>query len=46
MIKSGGENGSSIELEAVLLAHPAVGGAAVVGLPMTPTGKVQKSEEG
>jgi acyl-CoA synthetase (AMP-forming)/AMP-acid ligase II len=27
VIKSGGENGSSIELEAVLLAHPAVGGA-------------------
>ncbi len=33
MIKSGGENVSSIKLEAVLLAHPAVGGAAVVGLP-------------
>ncbi|MGJ7530043.1 class I adenylate-forming enzyme family protein [Variovorax sp. GB1P17] len=33
MIKSGGENVSSIKLEAVLLAHPAVGAAAVVGLP-------------
>jgi long-chain acyl-CoA synthetase len=33
MIKSGGENVSSIKLEAVLLAHPAVAGAAVVGLP-------------
>jgi long-chain acyl-CoA synthetase len=33
MIKSGGENVSSIKLEAVLLAHPAVAAAATVGLP-------------
>jgi long-chain acyl-CoA synthetase len=33
MIKTGGENVSSVKLEAVLLAHPAVGVAAVVGLP-------------
>ena len=33
MIKTGGENVSSVKLEAVLLAHPAVGAAAVVGLP-------------
>lgn len=33
MIKSGGENIPSIKVEEVLLRHPAVGNAAVVGLP-------------
>jgi long-chain acyl-CoA synthetase len=33
MIKSGGENVASIKVESVLLAHPAVANAAVVGLP-------------
>ena len=33
MIKSGGENVASIKVESVLLAHPAVAAAAVVGLP-------------
>lgn len=33
MIKTGGENVPSIKVEEVLLRHPAVRGAAVVGLP-------------
>lgn len=33
MIKSGGENVSSVKVEEALLAHPAVLNAAVVGLP-------------
>ena len=33
MIKTGGENVASVKVEAVLLAHPAVAGAAVLGLP-------------
>ncbi|MGP0060742.1 MAG: AMP-binding protein [Beijerinckiaceae bacterium] len=33
MIKSGGENISSVKIEETLLAHPAVLNAAVVGLP-------------
>ncbi|SDR48014.1 long-chain acyl-CoA synthetase [Rhizobiales bacterium GAS113] len=33
MIKSGGENVSSVRIEEVLLAHPAVQNAAVIGLP-------------
>ena len=33
MIKSGGENVSSIKVETVILAHPKVEAAAVVGLP-------------
>jgi long-chain acyl-CoA synthetase len=33
MIKSGGENVASVKVEEVLLRHPAVANAAVVGLP-------------
>jgi long-chain acyl-CoA synthetase len=33
MIKSGGENVASVKIEEMLLAHPAVQNAAVVGLP-------------
>jgi long-chain acyl-CoA synthetase len=33
MIKTGGENVPSVKVEAVLLQHPAVANAAVVGLP-------------
>jgi acyl-CoA synthetase (AMP-forming)/AMP-acid ligase II len=33
IVKSGGENVSSLRVEAVLYEHPAVGRAAVVGLP-------------
>ena len=33
MIKSGGENVASVRIEELLLAHPAVASAAVVGLP-------------
>ena len=33
MIKTGGENVPSIRVESVLLSHPAVGGAAVIGVP-------------
>lgn len=33
MIKTGGENVASIKVESAILAHPAVAGAAVVGLP-------------
>jgi long-chain acyl-CoA synthetase len=33
MIKTGGENVASVKVEAAILAHPAVAGAAVVGLP-------------
>ncbi|MFD1710237.1 AMP-binding protein [Ottowia sp. GY511] len=33
MIKTGGENVASVRVEAVLLAHPAVAGAAVFGVP-------------
>ena len=33
MIKTGGENVASVKVEAVLLAHPAVAGAAVLGVP-------------
>jgi len=33
MIKTGGENVASIKVESALLAHPAVAGVAVVGLP-------------
>ncbi|WP_315837837.1 AMP-binding protein [Bradyrhizobium prioriisuperbiae] len=33
MIKSGGENVASVQIEETLLAHPAVANAAVVGLP-------------
>ncbi len=33
MIKSGGENVASVRIEEILLAHPAVQNAAVVGLP-------------
>lgn len=33
MVKSGGENVYSIEVETVLLGHPAVADAAVIGVP-------------
>ncbi|MBS0455467.1 MAG: AMP-binding protein [Proteobacteria bacterium] len=33
MIKTGGENVASVKVEAVVLAHPGVAGAAVLGLP-------------
>ncbi|HMO48800.1 MAG TPA: AMP-dependent synthetase, partial [Rubrivivax sp.] len=33
MIKTGGENVASVKVEAVLLAHPGVAGAGVLGLP-------------
>ncbi len=33
MIKTGGENVASVKVEAALLAHPALAGAAVLGLP-------------
>src|SRR5437764_4268398 len=33
MIKSGGENVASVRIEEILLAHPSVQNAAVVGLP-------------
>lgn len=33
MIKTGGENVASVKVEAVVLSHPAVAGAAVLGLP-------------
>ena len=33
MIKTGGENVASVKVEAVLLAHPAVAGVGVLGLP-------------
>lgn len=33
MIKTGGENVPSVKVEAVLLGHPAVAGAAVIGVP-------------
>ena len=33
MIKTGGENVASVKVEAVLLGHPGVAGAAVLGLP-------------
>jgi acyl-CoA synthetase (AMP-forming)/AMP-acid ligase II len=33
IIKSGGENVSSLRVEAVLVQHPAVARAAVIGLP-------------
>lgn len=33
IVKSGGENVSSIRVEAVLMQHPGVGRAAVIGLP-------------
>ncbi len=33
MIKTGGENVASVKVEAVLLAHPAVAGCGVIGLP-------------
>ncbi|MCK9517348.1 MAG: AMP-binding protein [Ottowia sp.] len=33
MIKTGGENVASVKVESVLLAHPAVAGVGVVGLP-------------
>jgi long-chain acyl-CoA synthetase len=33
MIKTGGENVASVKVESVLLAHPALAGAAVLGVP-------------
>ena len=33
MIKTGGENVASVKVEAVILAHPAVAGVGVIGLP-------------
>ena len=33
MIKTGGENVASVKIEAVLLAHPAVSGVGVLGVP-------------
>ena len=33
LIKTGGENVASVKVEAVVLAHPGVAGAAVLGLP-------------
>ena len=33
MIKTGGENVASVKVEAAILAHPAVAGVAVLGLP-------------
>ncbi len=33
MIKTGGENVASVKVESVLLAHPAVAGCGVIGLP-------------
>jgi long-chain acyl-CoA synthetase len=33
MIKTGGENVASVKVEAVLLSHPALAGAAVLGVP-------------
>ena len=34
MIKTGGENVASIEVERLLLGHPAIQDVAVIGLPM------------
>jgi acyl-CoA synthetase (AMP-forming)/AMP-acid ligase II len=43
MIKTGGENVYSAEVERVLLAHPAVGDAAVVGVPDRRWGEAVKA---
>ncbi|GAA3239884.1 long-chain fatty acid--CoA ligase [Pseudonocardia petroleophila] len=55
VVKSGGENVSSIRVESVLVQHPAVGRAAVVGVPderwgeavvgvVVPTGSLDEQE--
>jgi acyl-CoA synthetase (AMP-forming)/AMP-acid ligase II len=43
MIKSGGENVYSAEVERVLLTHPAVGDAAVIGVPDRRWGEAVKA---
>jgi len=43
VIISGGENISSVEVEGVLLRHPAVGEAAVVGLPSEQWGETPQA---
>jgi acyl-CoA synthetase (AMP-forming)/AMP-acid ligase II len=43
MIKTGGENVYSAEVERVLLAHPAVGDAAVIGVPDRRWGEAVKA---
>ena len=43
MIKSGGENIYSAEVETVLLSHPAVKEAAVVGIPDPKWGEIVKA---
>ena len=44
MIVSGGENISSVEVEGVLLRHPAVQEAAVVGMPHEEWGEAVHAE--
>ena len=42
IIIRGGENIPVVEIEALLHGHAAVQIAAIVAMPMTPSGKVQK----
>lgn len=46
MIKSGGENVLAAEVERVLLRHPGVAGAVVVGLPHTRLGEQVRGTRG